>query len=129
MRLVLEIELDEETAEELEGQPRPAVVGCARRALEDLVTRTQELRRHDEDLVARIGSAMPAHPAALTIAQAADALQLSAKTIRRMVDDKKLAAVRFGTSIRVPYDAVMALMMPPPPPPLPPRVSRRRPPT
>lgn len=123
MRLVLEIELDDDLAEELEGQPRPAVVGCARRALEDLATRTQELRRHDEDLVARIEAALPdtaTHPAVLTIAQAADRLQVSKRTIQRMVDEDELPVVRFGVSVRIPYEAVMAAGQPP-------KITRRRP--
>lgn len=51
---------------------------------------------------------MPRDPRALlaTVADAAAALGVSEKHIRRLIDDKALPVVRIRRAVRVPWDAV-----------------------
>jgi excisionase family DNA binding protein len=46
----------------------------------------------------------------LTVAQVAKRLQLSPRTVWRMVNDKRLPVLRFGRSVRVHPDALTALI-------------------
>lgn len=124
----LTIDIPDNLAEALETEPPECVQGHAVRALEDFAARTQELRRHDEDLVARIEAALPGanHPAVFKPAQAAVHLQVSQRQIERMMSAGELRVVHIGAAARIPYDDVMALVTPPPPPGIPKRVSQRR---
>ncbi len=44
----------------------------------------------------------------LTVEQAADVLQLSAKSVRRLIERGDLQVYRFGSSVRVPVEALDA---------------------
>jgi excisionase family DNA binding protein len=46
----------------------------------------------------------------LTVADVAELLQLSSRTIRRLIADRKLAVVRIGRAVRVRAEAVEALL-------------------
>jgi excisionase family DNA binding protein len=68
----------------------------------------------DRDHAAQRGRSSPvwkaAPPAMLRIAEAADLLQLSTKTIRRLIDKGDLRSVRIGRSIRIPLSAVQEII-------------------
>lgn len=49
----------------------------------------------------------PSQPQFVTIAAAAARLGVSIKTIRRWIRDRKLAAVRMGSQIRIPLGALL----------------------
>lgn len=52
--------------------------------------------------------------AALSVADAALALSISPRTVRRMIDDGRLPSVRLNRCVRIPAAALRAALAPPP---------------
>jgi|tagenome__1003787_1003787.scaffolds.fasta_scaffold20858339_2 excisionase family DNA binding protein len=50
------------------------------------------------------------HDPLLTVRQVAETLQLSSRTVWRLIDDERLRVVRIGRSVRVHPDALAALI-------------------
>jgi excisionase family DNA binding protein len=49
-------------------------------------------------------------PHLLTVPEVAEILRVSPRTVRRMIDDKRLPVVRFGRAVRVRVEALTAFI-------------------
>jgi excisionase family DNA binding protein len=49
-------------------------------------------------------------PQLLTVPEVAEILRVSPRTVRRMIDDKRLPVVRLGRAVRVRLEALAALI-------------------